>query len=183
MNYTQAGGLDAHRANALALRLEMGLPVTGTAASCLAFGGIENVTWPVLEGIARKAGEDKQDAVFAVYSDEDYPNSPSWYFLVYRMLSGIAVMKVHPAHLANGEPLVLVTDDGSRQFAIDERGVLSEVPVQKRATKKMARARAAVRISVTAGTLGPVLDAGAWEATTFAFHADGTAVPLDQAAV
>lgn len=31
MSNTQAGGLEAHRANALALRLEMGLPVTGMA--------------------------------------------------------------------------------------------------------------------------------------------------------
>ncbi|MEL7831338.1 hypothetical protein AAG604_04120 [Citromicrobium bathyomarinum] len=182
MNDTQTGGREAHRANALALRLEMGLPVSGTGTSAITFGGIESVTWPVLEGIARKAGEDRQDAIFAVYSDETYPTSPAWYFLVYRMLTGIAVMKVHPAHVAINEPLVLVTEDCSRQFAADERGVLREVPVQKKATKAMAHARAAVRVSVTAGTLGDVLDSGAWEATTFAFQSDGTAVPVDIAA-
>jgi len=181
MNNTQAGGLEAHRANALALRLELGLPVTGTT-SAVTFGGIQSVTWPILEGIARKADEDRQDAIFAVYDDEDYPTSPSWYFLVYRMLTGVAVVKVHPVHIAIGKPLVLVTEDGSRQFDIDERGMLREVAVQKKATKKTARARAAVRVSVTAGRLGDVLDTGVWEATTFAFQPDGTSVPVDAAA-
>ena len=49
MNNTQTGGLEAHRANALALRLEMGLPVTGTTSAAITFGGIETVTWPILE--------------------------------------------------------------------------------------------------------------------------------------
>jgi hypothetical protein len=30
--------------------------------------------------------------------------------------------------------------------------------------------------------LDDVLESGAWEATTFAFHADGTAVEVDKAA-
>ena len=60
MNNTQAGGLEAHRANALALRLEMGLPVTGTTSAAITYGGIQNVTWPILEGIARKAAEHRQ---------------------------------------------------------------------------------------------------------------------------
>lgn len=181
MNFTQAGGREAHRANALALRLELGLPVTGTGTSAITFGGIECVSWPILEGIARKAGEDRQDAVFAVYDGED-KSIPAWYFLVFRMLTGIGVVKVIPASIGAVHPLVLVTEDGSRQFDIDERGVLREVRVTKAATRPRACQRAANRIAQTAGTLGPVLDAGAWEATTFAFQADGTAVPVDKAA-
>ena len=34
----------------------------------------------------------------------------------------------------------------------------------------------------TADNLGDILESGAWEATTFAFHADGTAVEVDKAA-
>jgi len=182
MNNSQAGGLDAHRANALALRLEMGLPVTGTTSAAITFGGIQSVTWPILEGIARKAAEDRQDAIFAVYSDERFPDAPAWYFLVYRMLDSVAMVKVHPAHVAKNEPLVLVTDDGTRQFAADERGVLREMPVQKKATKQMAHSKAAIRIKVTADNLDEVLESGVWEATTFAFHADGTAVEVEKAA-
>ena len=31
----------------------MGLPVTGTTSAAITFGGIQSVTWPILEGIAR----------------------------------------------------------------------------------------------------------------------------------
>ena len=75
-----------------------------------------------------------------------------------------------------------MTDDGTRQFAADERGVLREMPVQKKATKQLSHSKAAIRIKITADNLDDVLESDAWEATTFAFYADGTAVEVDKAA-
>ena len=181
MNEPQAGGPQVHRANALALRLELGLPVTGTGTSAVTFGALEEATLPVIEGIARKAAEDRQDAVFAVYGLDD-DRTPAWYFLVFRMLEGVGLMRVNPACRGTDSPLVLLTMDNSRQFAIDERGVFREVSVEKKATRTKALRRGADRIAATAATLGPVFESGAWEGTMFAFRSDGTAVPADTAA-
>ncbi|AKM08454.1 hypothetical protein [Pelagerythrobacter marensis] len=181
MNNTQVGGLRAHRANALALRLELGLPETSTGTSAITFGCVSAATLPVMEALACKAAEDRQDAVFAVYSSPS-DTSPAWYFLVFRMLDGIGLVRVEPACVGAEKPLVLVTMDRSRQFDIDERGVLREVAVEKAATRRKARIRAESRIAAAVEAVGPLLESGAWEETTFAFHADGTAVPVDTAA-
>ena len=181
MNRTPVGGLQAHRANALALRLERGLPETGTGTSAISFGSVNAATLPVMEALARKSAEDRQDAVFAVYSSP-CDTSPAWYFLVFRMLNGIGLVRVEPACVGTEKPLVLVTMNNSRQFDIDERGVLREVAVQKAATRRRARVRAEGRIAAAAEAVGPLLDSGAWEETTFAFDADGTAVTVGTAA-
>mgnify|MGYP003131694971 CR=1 FL=1 len=180
MNNTQVGGLAAHRANALALRLELGLPETGTGTSAINFGCVGAATLPVMEALARRAAEDRQDAVFAVYNSPG-DTSPAWYFLVFRMLDGIGLVRVEPACVGAEKPLVLVTMDHSRQFEIDERGVLREVAVKKAATRRRARVRAAGRIGAAAEAVGPLLDTGAWEGSTFAFHADGTEVAVGTA--
>lgn len=181
MNEPQAGGPRAHRTNALALRLELGLPVTGTGTSAVIFGALDEASLPVMEGIARKAAQDRQDAVFAVYGPDD-DVTPAWYFLVFRMLDGIGLLRVNPACAGADSPLVLVTMDNRRQFAIDERGVLREVAVQTKATRTKALRHAAERVAARAATLGPVFETGAWEGTLFAFRSDGTAVPADTAA-
>jgi hypothetical protein len=98
------------------------------------------------------------------------------------MLDGIGLVRVEPACVGTEKPLVLVTMDRSRQFDIDERGVLREVAVKKVATRRRARVRAACRIAAAAEAVGPLLEAGVWEGTTFAFHSDGTAVQVDTAA-
>lgn len=180
MNDIQVGGLPAHRANALALRLELGLPETGTGTSAITFGCVSAATLPVMEALARKAAEDRQDAVFAVYSSPG-DTSPAWYFLVFRMLDGIGLVRVEPTCIGAEKPLVLVTLDRSRQFDIDQRGVLREVAVKKAATRRQARVRAEKRIAAASEAVGPLLDSGVWEGTTFAFHADGTSVPVDTA--
>ena len=181
MNAPQAGGPQAHRTNALALRLELGLPVCGTGTSAVTFGALDGASLPVMEGIARKAAEDRQDAVFAVYGPDD-DTTPAWYFLVFRMLDGIGLVRVNPACVGADSPLVLLTMDNSRQFAIDERGVLREVAVEKKATRAKALRSGVDRISATAATLGPVFETGAWEGTMFAFRSDGKAVPVETAA-
>lgn len=181
MNEPLAGGPQAHRANALALRLELGLPVTGTGTSAVIFGALDEASLPVMEGIARKAAIDRQDAVFAVYGPDD-DKTPAWYFMVFRMLDGIGLIRVNPACAGAGRPLALLTMDNRRQFAIDERGVLREVAVDKKATRTKALRRSADRIAARAATLGPVFESGAWEGTMFAFRSDGTAVPADTAA-
>ena len=181
MNKPQAGGLEAHRANALALRLELGLPVTATGTSAVTFGGVVTASLPVMENIARKTADDRQDAVFAVYNT-DADTKPAWYFLVFRMLDSIGMVRVEPVCIGAEKALVLVTLDRSRQFAIDGRGVLTETPVHKASRRPGAFARAELRIAAAAQALAPVLKAGAWEATTFAFQADGTAVPVNIAA-
>lgn len=181
MNNIQVGGLRAHRANALALRLELGLPETGTGTSAITFGCVSAATLPVMDALARKAAEDRQDAVFAVYSSPS-DTSPAWYFVVFRMLDGIGLVRVEPACIGSERPLVLVTMDHSRQFDIDVRGVLREVAVKKVATRRQARVRAEKRIAAAAEAVGPLLESGVWEETTFAFHTDGTAVPVDTTA-
>jgi len=181
MNNTQAGGLEAHRANALALRLELGLPVTATSTSAVTFGGVVTASLPVMEGIARKAADDRQDAVFAVYNT-DTDTKPAWYFLVFRMLDSIGMVRIEPVCIGAEKALVLVTMDRSRQFAIDGRGILREMTVAKATKRSRATARAERRIAASAEALAPVLMAGAWKASTFAFQSDGTAVPVDTAA-
>ncbi|GMM92494.1 hypothetical protein [Qipengyuania sp. MTN3-11] len=181
MNKPQAGGLEAHRANALALRLELGLPVTATGTSAVTFGGVVTASLPVMEGIARKASTDRQDAVFAVYNT-DADTRPAWYFLVFRMLDSIGMVRVEPVCIGAEKALVLVTLDRSRQFAIDGRGILREMPVGKASKRSGAFARAELRIAAAAEALAPVLKTGAWKATPFAFQSDGTAVPVDTAA-
>jgi hypothetical protein len=102
MNNSQAGGLEAHRANALALRLELGLPAIATGTSAVTFGGVVTASLPVMEGIARKASDDRQDAVFAVYNT-DSDTKPAWYFLVFRMMDSIGMVRVEPVCMASSE--------------------------------------------------------------------------------
>ncbi len=181
MNKPQAGGLEVHRANALALRLELGMPAVATGTSAVPFGGVVTASLPVMEGIARKASDDRQDAVFAVYNS-DTDTKPAWYFLVFRMLDSIGMVRVEPVCIGAEKALALVTVDRSRQFAIDGRGILREMKVTKASKRSTATARAERRIAVAAEALAPVLETGAWKADTFAFQADGTAVPVDPAA-
>lgn len=182
MNTTQIGGREAYRANALALRLELGLPAADTETAAITFGGITVVSLPVLEGMAHKAVKDGQDAIVAVYDRED-DETPAWYFLVLRMLAGVCVVKVHPASVGKDKPLVLVTEDGTRQFEIDGRGALREIPVDATARQSRARKRAANRIAAKVGMFGAVLNTDAWEATPFAIRVDGATARTDKAAV
>ena len=136
---------------------------------------------PVMEGIARKASDDRQDAVFVVYNTNT-DTRPAWYFLVFRMLDSIGMVRVEPVCVGAEKALVLVTVDRSRQFAIDRRGILREMTVAKATQRSGALARAERRIAAAAEALAPVLETGAWKADTFAFQADGTAVPVDTTA-
>ena len=181
MNNSRAGGLEAHRANALALRLELGLPAIATGTSAVTFGGVVTASLPVMEGIARKASDDRQDAVFAVYNT-DSDTKPAWYFLVFRMMDSIGMVRVEPVCIGAEKALVLVTMDRSRQFAIDGRGILREMKVAKATKRSGTLAQAERRIAAAAEALAPVLKTGAWKADTFAFQADGTAVPVNNAA-
>ena len=92
------------------------------------------------------------------------------------------MVRVEPVCIGAEKALALVTVDRSRQFAIDGRGILREMKVTKASKRSTATARAERRIAVAAEALAPVLETGAWKADTFAFQADGTAVPVDPAA-
>lgn len=181
MNTMKAGGQNAHRLHALALRLSLGLPVSDTGTSAITFCAVTTVSIELLEAIARKAADDRQDTVISVYRDEG-DAVPTWHLLAFRMSDRVDLLEVRPACQSVDKPLVLVAADGARQFELDERGIMREVTVSKAAHRSRAYRKAAARIAATAEQLEPMLDLTGWEATHFAFQADGTAVQVRQAA-
>ena len=71
MNTQHTCGHDVRRANAIALKLELGLTLGGKIASSVCFASITGLDGPILEAAARRIGEERQDCVIAVYTDDE----------------------------------------------------------------------------------------------------------------
>lgn len=159
MNIFDTGGHDARRAHAFALHSQLGMPIGRPVPSTLKFASVTGVDGPILEVAACKVAQDGQDCVIGVYVDEDAA-APDWYILLQRQPGGVMATKVIPAATGPDEPLVLVAEDGKRQFAIGVSGSIEQVPIDAIARRRRAHRRAAERIAVSAQALAPFCTGG-----------------------
>ncbi|UBS32779.1 hypothetical protein LBX01_15175 [Altererythrobacter sp. N1] len=159
MNTHHTCGHDVRRANANALKLELGFTLGGKIASSVSFASITGLNGPILEAAARHVAEERQDCVIAVYADDEAV-IPEFYLLLLRHHYQVLASKVVPSSTGYDDPLVLMTEDRERQFAIDQRGMLSELPIQAATKKLRNHRRAAERIAATAEAIGPLVCSG-----------------------
>ena len=159
MNTHHTCGHDVRRANASALKLELGLTLGGKVASSVCFASVTGLDGPILEAAARRVADERQDCVIAVYADEE-TITPDFYLLLLRHHHQVLASKVVPSSTGYQKPLVLMTEDRTRQFAIDQRGMLSELPIEAATKKPRNHRRAAERIAATADAIGPLVSTG-----------------------
>ncbi|WP_137680555.1 hypothetical protein [Aurantiacibacter suaedae] len=159
MNTHHTCGHDVRRANASALKLELGLTLGGKIASSVCFASVTGLDGPILEAAARRVAEERQDCVIAVYADDEAV-TPEFYLLLLRHHFQVLASKVVPSSTGYDEPLVLMTEDRERQFAIDQRGMLSELPIEAATKKPRNHRRAADRIAATADAVRPLVSTG-----------------------
>ena len=180
-NTTPAGVAEARRANALALGLQLGIPAGRPGASGVTFAAIQKLTSEILEGMNQKARLDCCDIVAAVYGNE-IATTPAWYILVLRGMFANEVLKVNPAVPADDGNLVLVSQCSTRQFAVDERGLLRESKAAAKVRRERSQRQARDAIGSTAASLGALLQAGCWEEATYALNDDGRVTEVKPAA-
>ncbi|MEL7729850.1 hypothetical protein AAG612_09950 [Citromicrobium bathyomarinum] len=156
MNTLQTGGHDVRRANASALQLELGLALGGKVASSVCFASVTGLDELILRVAAERVAEQRQDCVIAVYADEEAV-TPESYLLLLRHHHQVLASKVVPSSIGYDEPIVLMAEDRERQFAIDRRGILAELPIEAPTKRPRNHRRAAERIAATAEALGPLV--------------------------
>jgi len=147
----------------MALRRQMGVPLTPTASDAITFASLDAPSEPILRAMARKALDERQDAVLALYRDRQVED-PHCFVLIYRAAASIEVLQVEPIDIGKTEPLVLVTETSGRVFQIDERGMVRERIGSTIVADKRNRARALKRIAKEATSINP---SGDWDATHF----------------
>ena len=159
MNSFTTGGHDVRRANAYALRLEVGIPIGRTVFSTVHFASVSGLDAAVLQAAACKIAADQKDCVIAVYNDER-ALAPDKYILLFRRSDGVEAIPVKPADIGGDKPLILMSEDRARQFALSEHGVLEEHPIEAATRRPRALRQAAERIASVAEFLGPLVCTG-----------------------
>lgn len=161
MNYATAAA-NARLKNSMALRKQMGIPLKAIVSDAISFASLDAPTEPMLRAVARKAYDERQDAVLALYHDR-HVKDPHCFVLIYRTATSIEVLEVEPVDAGKTEPLVLITETG-RAFWPDERGVMRERIGSTIVADKRNRARALKRIATEAAAFDA---SGNWQATHF----------------
>lgn len=160
MTINHTGGYDARHAYALALQLELGIPIGSPVLPSIAFASIIDLDLPTLEGLARTVAQDARDCIVSIYDDETTA-SPAWHILLYRQSTQVLAAKVVPSAQNQSKPVILMHQDRAHQFVINERGILQVQPIEPATKRSRAHERAAERIAATAQVLGPMLCAEA----------------------
>lgn len=160
MTTNHTGSYDARLAYALALQLELGIPIGSPVLPSVTFAPIVDLDLPKLEGLARTVAEDARDCLVSIYDDETAV-APAWHILLYRQSTQVLAAKVVPSAQNQGKRIVLMHQDRAHQFVIDQRGILQVQPIEPATKRPRAHQRAAERIAATAQVLGPMLCAEA----------------------
>lgn len=160
MTTNHTGGYDARLAYALALQLELGIPIGSPVLPSITFAPIVDLDLPKLEGLARTVAQDARDCLVSIYDDETAV-APAWHILLYRQSTHVLAAKVVPAAQNQGKRIVLMHQDRAHQSVIDQRGILQVQPIEPATKRSRAHRRAEERIAATAQVLGPMLCAEA----------------------
>lgn len=159
MTTNQTGGYDARLAYALALQLELGIPIGSPVLPSITFAPIVDLDLPKLEGLARTVAQDARDCLVSIYDETAVV--PTWHILLYRQSTHVLAAKVVPTAQNQGKRIILMHQDRAHQFVIDQRGILQVQPIEPATKRPRAHQRAAERIAATAQVLGPMLCAEA----------------------
>jgi len=141
-----------HQNTMLALRQEMGWPLTRPANDCLAFTSGRPTDIEVGMEIGRLSGMLGKDVIYSGWSSIT-AREPAGFTITYReMLTVEIVDRVIPFAANDDAPIVLVSTQGDEFFAIDTRGSLVRVAGKPRRLGE-GRKRAMRRIKATAATM------------------------------
>lgn len=160
MTTNHTGSFDARLAYALALQLELGIPIGSPVLPSITFAPIHDLDLPKLEGLARTVAQDARDCLVSIYDDETAV-TPAWHILLYRQNTHVLAAKVVPSAQNLSKRVILMHQDRAHQFVIDQRGILQVQPIEPSTKRPRAHQRAGERIAATAQVLGPMLCAEA----------------------
>lgn len=159
-------GLDAREALALALLCRLGLPPTPTGTAALTVAALDSPSMPMIQALAAKVLEDRQDAVVGLYRSARC-GRPDGFALIYRTMHGVRVMEAHPLSPDKMGPMVLFCEEDACVVAIDERGILREQRGRRVRFDQRSRDRGMRRLYKAAANI-QTSDAISWETTRVA---------------
>lgn len=141
-----------HQNTMLALRQQMGWPLTKPANDCIAFTSGRVTDIEVGMEIGRLSGLLGKDVIYSGWSSVS-AKDPTVFTIAYReMLTVDIVDKVVPFAANDDAPIVLVSTRGEEIFAIDARGSLVRVAGKPKGLGE-GRKRAMRRIKATAASM------------------------------
>ena len=148
----------------------LGLPTSpGPGTDAMTVGTMDYPSQQAIEIFARATVQARQDALMAMFADTA-TSTCAGLALVYRTRDGARVMEVEPCSLKQGKPIILVTKDRLRAYALDERCLLQSRPVPPRAKVERGVARAWSDISKAMRMIE--VDPEQWEAGYFSIFGD-----------
>lgn len=143
------GGVDPRQPFMRALLALTGMPAgQGTGADAFFVGIVDHPSEQALTQAARAVVDQRQDAVFALFADQDAAECGGL-ALMWRALEGVHVVHVEPFQADQNAPVTFISHDRSRAFALDQRCVLNEVEMPTRNIDQgVARAWTTIRTTM-----------------------------------
>lgn len=167
------GGACPRQPLTLALLEGLGMDVDpGPGTDTFTIGTADHPSLEAIEMIARATLASRQDSLFAMFDDTETSICTAL-ALIYRTRSGASVMQVEPCRSKQGRPMILVTTDRTKAFSLDERQILTSVPVPPRAKTERGIKRAWDEIRASMRTLK--IDPAHWESANFNLFTDARA--------
>jgi len=167
------GGACPRQPLTLALLEGFGMDIDpGPGTDTFTVGTVDYPTAEAIEAIGRATMASRQDSVLAMFAD-DRTTVCTALALIYRTRSGASVMQVEPCRTKRGRPMILVTTDRQKAFKLDERQILTTVPVPPRVKtdRGIQQAWEEIRTSMRSAKVDPA----DWESANFSVFADAQA--------
>lgn len=167
------GGACPRQPLTLALLQGLGMPVEpGPGTDAFSIGTLDYPSEAALEMIARAAMAMRQDSLMALFADAE-TSLCGGLALIYRTRSGASVFQVEPCRPKPDRPMILVTRDRSKAFALNERFILTQRPVPPAAKTRRGIERAWAEIKASMRTME--VDPADWEVGGFAIFGNAQA--------
>jgi len=167
------GGACPRQPLTLALLDGLGMPGEaglGTGAFCV--GSLDRPSLQGVELFAHAAIKERQDVLLAMFADTETSRCGGL-VLIYRTHDGAILLDVEPCRPNRGRSMILVTNNRSNAYRLDERGHLTACPVppKQKIERGIEIAWADLRLSMR--EVKP--DPADWETTYFSAFTDAQA--------
>lgn len=168
------GGACPRQPLTLALLQGMGIPAEpAPGTDAFSIGTLDYPSEAAIELIARAAMATRQDSLMALFADTE-TSLCGGLALIYRTLNGVSVFQVEPCRLKQDQPMILITRDRSKAFALNERFILTTRPVPPAARIRRGIDLAWAEIKAAIRTME--VDPAHWESGDFAIFGDAQAI-------
>ncbi|MEP2726671.1 hypothetical protein [Roseibium sp.] len=167
------GGACPRQPLTLALLEGLGMNIDpGPGTDTFTVGTVDYPTTEAIEMIGRATMASRQDSLFGMFADAE-TSACAGLALIYRTRTGASVMQVEPCRPKRGRPMILVTTDRTKAFTLDERQILTSIPVPPRVKTERGIERAWEEIRASMRTAE--IDPADWDIANFSFFTDAQA--------